>query len=97
MPNITVLRVSRTCGLSLNFYVEMQRRRPPEVQTADSGTRAEIETASAVYSLARKFSSLQSNFDQLDQYRNSVSIFFNFIISVIFLSDTLRTFSKSKV
>lgn len=72
-------------SLSLSSYVEVQRRRPPEVQTADSGTRAEIETANAEYSLVKKFSSLQSNFDRVDQ---RLSISFNFLISVIFL----RTF-----
>ena len=29
----------------LSFYAEIQRREPPEVQAADSGTRVEIEPA----------------------------------------------------
>jgi len=51
----SIMYISRM--FSLSFYAEIQRREPPEVQTADSGTRVEIEPAKLEYTLAKKFNS----------------------------------------
>lgn len=59
--SISVLRIRILSIFSLSFYAEMQRREPPEVQTADSGTRVEIEPARLEYTPAKKFNSVLSN------------------------------------